>query len=115
MGSMSAVHSEYQRCGVVSKLKQNVVEIARAHKFKYILSEAVITHSQQQNLKIGKGFAIVDEIFYAKWEYPKQSGQCPFAFVVKETGFDKACCMIYTVFQKKKFPLKKKKKKKKKS
>ena len=96
--NMSAVHKDYQRCGVVTALKNNLVDIANDNGFKYILSEAVIGHSQKQNLKIGQnGFKIVDELYHEKWEYPKQSGKYPLAFVVEETGFDKACCMIYTL------------------
>eukprot|EP01084_Bolivina_argentea_P194512 333745_1 len=89
----AAVHKDYKRCGIVTKSIRNFVEIGRNHGFNCIISEATNTYAQDQHVKIG--FKIVDEIYYEKWEYPKKSNQFPYASVVAQTGFDKACLMVY--------------------
>ena len=94
---LSAVHKDYRRKGVVTALKKNLIQIARNNGFRYIVSEATNTFSQNQNLKIGFKIMKENTIYYETWEYPQNSGIYPIKSVVKQTGFNKACIMVYNV------------------
>ena len=91
---IGAVHKDYKRKGVVTKLKKNMIEIGRKNGYKYIVSEATNKYSQGQNMKIG--FKIQNEIYYKQWEFGgKGSGHLPYAWVVDKTGHNKIALMVY--------------------
>ena len=93
---LTAVHKDYARMGVVTKLKKNMINVARKKGYKYVVSEATNKYSQAQNMKIG--FKIEKEIFYKEWKYEgdgKGSGEYPFAWTVDKYGHDKLAFMVY--------------------
>ena len=90
---VSAVHKDYKRRGVVTRLKKHFLDIGRRDGYRWSVSEASNRNSQGQNMKIG--FRIEKEIFYKEWEFGgKGSGVKPFADVVDKYGHDKLALMV---------------------
>ena len=92
--TISAVHKDYARLGVVSQLKRNMLSVGKEMGYQYVVSEATNKYSQGQNAKLG--FEIKREIVYKDWEFGEESGFFPFAKRENVKIHPKLALMVYT-------------------
>jgi len=83
---MIAVDGQFGQRGIGKQLLRESVDIAKQRGFKYAMAEVTNDYSMKAFKK--SGFEVYDTISYPDWQYPAESGVCPYKGIAKITGFN---------------------------
>ena len=92
---MIAIHKDYGKRGIGGTMVQKTIEIAKKNGYQYIVAEC--TNDYSINAMKKHNFQIHTSIEYESWQYPAQSGICPYKGIAKITGFKQLSLMVLKV------------------